>query len=215
MTLAGVLCLASVGGVSAYLTDYEKAANQFTVGKVYIDLKEPELKPEEKKKIEPAKVIQKDPQIKNTGINDAFVYMEVSIPMANVEAASENGKRLGKKEQELFYFRSKRQTGQLNATEQQEIVDGHIHMHIMKMLKPEQTTNTLFDTVKFLNMIEGQMDEKESEIPIRAYAIQTSYTGGSSENVSEQIKAAYEKYVNQNKESGWKSNRVTESGKQV
>ena len=37
------------------------------------------------------------------------------------------------------------------------------------------------------------------EIPVRAYAIQTSYTGGSSDNLSEQIKAAYEKYVNQNK----------------
>jgi len=53
--------------------------------------------------------------------------------------------------------------------------------------------------VKFLNLIEGQLDGQTFEIPVRAYAIQTSYTGGSSDNLSEQIKAAYEKYVNQNK----------------
>ena len=78
-----------------------------TVGKVDIELKEPEWKPEENKKIEPSKVIHKDPQITNTGTNDAFVYMEVSIPMANVEAAAENGERLGKKVQELFSFEAK------------------------------------------------------------------------------------------------------------
>ena len=37
---AGILCLASVGGISAYLTDFDKADNQFTVGKVSIDLEE-------------------------------------------------------------------------------------------------------------------------------------------------------------------------------
>ena len=36
--VAGVLCLASIGGVSAYLTDFDKKDNQFTVGKVSIKL---------------------------------------------------------------------------------------------------------------------------------------------------------------------------------
>ena len=52
MALAGILCLASVGGVSAYLTDYEKVSNEFKVGKVDIELKEPEWKPEENRIIE-------------------------------------------------------------------------------------------------------------------------------------------------------------------
>ena len=38
--LTGALCLAVLGGVSAYLTDYDKADNQFTVGKVEIELEE-------------------------------------------------------------------------------------------------------------------------------------------------------------------------------
>ena len=197
MTLAGILCLASVGGVSAYLTDYEKVSNEFTVGKVDIELKEPEWKPEENKKIEPSKVIHKDPQITNTGTNDAFVYMEVSIPMANVEAAAENGERLGKKVQELFYFEAKDSWMQLSV---QNTESRRTYTYAYKkILKPQETSETLFDTVKFLNLIEGQLDGQTFEIPVRAYAIQTSYTGGSSDNLSEQIKAAYEKYVNQNK----------------
>ena len=197
MTLAGILCLASVGGVSAYLTDYEKVSNEFTVGKVYIELKEPEWKPEENKKIEPSKVIHKDPQITNTGTNDAFVYMEVSIPMANVEAAAENGERLGKKVQELFYFEAKDSWMQLSV-QNTESRRTYTYAYT-KILKPQETSEALFDTVKFLNLIEGQLDGQTFEIPVRAYAIQTSYTGGSSDNLSEQIKAAYEKYVNQNK----------------
>ena len=197
MALAGILCLASVGGVSAYLTDYEKVSNEFTVGKVDIELKEPEWKPEENKKIEPSKVIHKDPQITNTGTNDAFVYMEVSIPMANVEAAAENGERLGKKVQELFYFEAKDNWMQLSV---QNTESRRTYTYAYKkILKPQETSESLFDTVKFLNLIEGQLDGQTFEIPVRAYAIQTSYTGGSSDNLSEQIKAAYEKYVNQNK----------------
>ena len=197
MTLAGILCLASVGGVSAYLTDYEKVSNEFTVGKVDIELKEPEWKPEENKKIEPSKEIHKDPQITNTGTNDAFVYMEVSIPMANVEAAAENGERLGKKVPELFYFEAKDSWMQLSV---QKTESRRTYTYAYKkILKPQETSETLFDTVKFLNLIEGQLDGQTLEIPVRAYAIQTSYTGGSSDNLSEQIKAAYEKYVNQNK----------------
>ena len=197
MTLAGILCLASVGGVSAYLTDYEKVSNEFTVGKVDIELKEPEWKPEENKKIEPSKVIHKDPQITNTGTNDAFVYMEVSIPMANVEAAAENGERLGKKVQEFFSFEAKDSWMQMSV-QNTESRRTYTYAYT-KILKPQETSEALFDTVKFLNLIEGQLDGQTFEIPVRAYAIQTSSTGGSSDNLSEQIKAAYEKYVNQNK----------------
>ena len=197
MALAGVLCLATVGGVSAYLTDYEKVSNEFTVGKVDIDLDEPEWKPEENQKLEPSKVIHKDPQITNTGTNDAFVYMEVSIPMANVEAASETGERLGKKMQELFTFDAKSSWMQLKA---QNTENSRIYTYAYtKILKPNEKSEALFDTVKFINLVEGQLDGKPLEIPVRAYAIQTSYTGGSSENLTEQIKTAYEKYVNQNK----------------
>lgn len=195
--LTGALCLASVGGVSAYLTDFEKVTNQFTVGKVDIEVSEENWKPEDNKKIEPGKVINKDPKITNTGINDAFVYMEVSIPMADVTAAADNGSRLEKRMQELFSFESKKSWTKLDS---KKIGDNQVYVFTYnKILKPNETTETLFDTVKFLNIIEGQLDGQQLEIPIRTYAIQASYTGGDAENVIEQAQNAYEKYVNQNK----------------
>ena len=97
LLLAGVLGLASIGGVSAYLTDFDSAQNQFTVGKVDIELDEPNWTPEEYTKIEPGKEIDKDPQITNTGVNDAFVYLEISVPMADVMAADTDGSRQDRK----------------------------------------------------------------------------------------------------------------------
>lgn len=195
---AGILCLASVGGISAYLTDFDKADNQFTVGKVSIDLEEPGFDQEEQTKIEPGKEVKKDPQIKNTGVNDAFVYLEVAVPMADVETAAEDGTRLDLKNQELFSFQASSSWMKLSSRKAGE---DQIYVYAYnQILKPEQITDALFDSVKFINLIEGQLDEQKLNIPIRAYAIQTSYTGGDTGSVTDQAKAAYEKYVNQNKD---------------
>ena len=197
LLLTGVLCLASVGGVSAYLTDFDHVSNQFTVGKVDVKLTEDNWKPDDNKKMEPGKVISKDPKIKNTGINDTFAYLEVSIPMANVMAAADNGSRLEQREQELFLFESKNSWTKLSA---RKVGSNQVYVFAYnKILKPQETTESLFDTVKFLNIIEGQLDGQQLEIPIRAYAIQTSYTGGDAASVVEQARNAYQKYVNQNK----------------
>ena len=195
---AGVLCLATIGGVSAYLTDFDKAENQFTVGKVSIEVDEPNWHEDEQTKIEPGKEISKDPQIKNTGVNDAFVYLEVSIPMADVEAVSDSGTRLKQKTQELFSFQAQDNWTKL---ESKKSGDNQIYVYAYnEILQPEQITEALFDSVKFLNIVEGQLDEQQLNIPIRAYAIQASYTGGDFSSVTEQAKVAYEKYVNQNKD---------------
>lgn len=194
---AGVLGMAMIGGVSAYLTDYDKALNQFTVGKVDIQLEEPNWKPEEHTKIEPGKDITKDPRIKNTGLNDAFVYLEISVPMADVTAADQQGNRLDQKLQELFTFSTKENWTRLE-TKKKDAYTIYVYAYD-KVLKPEQTTGTLFDTVKFLNIIEDQLDTQQIDMPVRAYAIQTSYTGGDKGSIQEQARNAYEKYVNQNR----------------
>lgn len=196
--LTGVLCLTALGGVSAYLTDYDKALNQFTVGKVDIELEEPNWKPEDHTKIESGKDIDKDPQIKNTGVNDAFVYLEINVPMADVIAADPEGNRLDQKVQELFSFSAKAGWTRLE-TKKKENQMIYVYAYD-KVLKPEETTGSLFDTVKFLNIIEGQLDTQQLDMPVRAYAIQTSYTGGDKGSIPDQARSAYEKYVNQNRD---------------
>ncbi len=198
LLLTGVLCLAGIGGVSAYLTDYDQASNQFTVGKVDISLEEKNWKPEEHTKLEPGEDIKKDPQIRNTGTNDAFVYLEVSVPMAAVTAVGDDGFRQNEKLQELFSFQAKEGWTRLDAR-----ISGNSQVYVYtynKILKPDEITESLFDKVTFLNIIEGQLDGEALEIPVRAYAIQTTGTGGDNSNVLNQAKSAYEKYVNQNRD---------------
>lgn len=194
--ICGVAGMAALGGTSAYLTDYDSTVNEFTVGKVEIDLEEPNWKPDENISIEPSEEIEKDPQIKNTGVNDSFVYLEVSIPMAEVVTADAEGNRIDKKLTELFSYTKDSSWTQIEA----KTLNGNkVYTYCYnKVLKPEETTTALFKSVTFANVIEGQLDTKHFEIPIRAYAIQTVNTGGDTGTVIQQATTAYQKYVNQN-----------------
>ena len=78
----------------------------------------------------------------------------------------------------------------------QNMVYTYVYNHI---LKPGTKTTTLFDTVTFANIIEGQLDTQQIDMPVRAYAIQATNTGDDKTTVLEQATAAYQKYVNQNK----------------
>lgn len=196
---AAICCAAgalAAGGTMAYLTDYDKTVNEFTVGKVDIELQEPNWKPEENTKLEPSQQIRKDPQVKNIGKNDAFVYLEVSIPMADVITADEAGNRIDRKNTELFTF-----TKKADWTSLETKTSGQNKIYTFaynKILKPGQTSTTLFDTITFANIIEGQLDTRQFTVPVRAYSIQTVNTGGDAGTVAQQAAAAYQKYVKQN-----------------
>ena len=149
IALAAVITALAAGGTAAYLTDFETATNSFTVGKVDIDLDEPNCKPEDNAKTE------------------------------------------------LFSFTKNKDWTQLERTEVgQNMVYTYAYNHI---LKPGTKTTTLFDTVTFANIIEGQLDTQQIDMPVRAYAIQATNTGDDKTTVLEQATAAYQKYVNQNK----------------
>ena len=47
----------------------------------------------------------------------------------------------------------------------------------MTVLAPGQTTGTLFDTVKFINIIEEQLDGQDLDILIETMGIQTADLG--------------------------------------
>ena len=93
IALAAMVAALAAGGTAAYLTDFETATNSFTIGKVDIELDEPNWKPDDNTKLVPTQVIKKDPYVKNKGINEAFVYLEVSVPVRNVITAAQDGTR--------------------------------------------------------------------------------------------------------------------------
>ena len=197
IALAAMLAALAAGGTAAYLTDFETATNSFTVGKVDIELDEPNWKPDDNTKIVPTQVIKKDPFIKNRGINEAFVYLEVSVPVRNVITAAQDGTRNALAKTELFSYTKNKEWTQLERKAiGQNMVDTYAYNHI---LKPGEKTTTLFNTVTFANIIEGQLDTQQLDMPVRAYAIQSTNTGEDKTTIPEQAAAAYQKYVNQNK----------------
>lgn len=67
----------AVAGTLAYLTDRDSKVNTFTVGDVKIELTE---EFEQGAALVPGVDIEKTPTIKNTGKNDAYVWMTYAIP---------------------------------------------------------------------------------------------------------------------------------------
>lgn len=86
-----LLCVILIGTINAYFTDGETKTNTFTIGKVKIDLQEPNWTPPEN--ITPNQEISKNPQIANTGKNEAFVYLEVHVPRQSIITAEQDGSR--------------------------------------------------------------------------------------------------------------------------
>ena len=197
IALAAMVAALAAGGTAAYLTDFESATNSFTVGKVDIELDEPNWKPDDNTKLVPTQVIKKDPFVKNLGVNDAFVYLEVSVPVRNVITAALDGTRNAQAKTEVFSYTKNKEWTQM---ERKEIGQNMVYTYAYNsILKPGEKTTTLFDTVTFANIIEGQLDTQQLDMPVRAYAIQSTNTGDDKTTVLEQATAAYQKYVNQNK----------------
>ena len=194
---AAVIVSLCIGGTIAYLTDYDVAANEFTIGKVDIELQEPNWKPENYTRILPTQEITKDPVVKNTGKNDAYVYLEVSVPVQKLVTADASGFRKPAADTELFSYTASNDWFLM----QNYLKDGkQVRIYAYsKILKPGETSTALFTKMTFANVIEGQIDGKTFNVPVRAYAIQTTNTGGGLESVTEQAVNAFKSYLNQNK----------------
>lgn len=201
LAVAGVI---GTSGILAYLTDNDSATNKFTVGKVDIDLVEDtwdnatdtdgDEVPDFAEEITANQTIEKDPKIQNIGKNDAYVYLEVKVPVAEVKTVADDGTPLNNGDAtatELFTFEVNEGWTQLSRTEGTGEVTYVYYYN--EVVAPNGETGTLFDEVKFANVIEGQVDDTViQEIDIKAYAIQSDNLAG-----DETVAEAYEIYVNQ------------------
>ncbi|MDO4486146.1 MAG: SipW-dependent-type signal peptide-containing protein [Bacillota bacterium] len=181
-----MLILLAVGAVSAYFTSSDKADNIWTVGEVKIALEEPGWDPDNPpENIAPNQSFVKDPQIRNTGSNDAYVFLKVRIPVANVITADEaTGERIAAADRELFEYTMNNGWYQLeNGTP--ETIDEKDYMTYIyaygsrdactALPSGNVTAEALFDQVRFINVIEGQgLENTELKMPIEAYGIQTT-----------------------------------------
>ncbi len=194
--LAGLLAaLTTIGWVSAYFTDTDTSVTTFTIGKVEIDLQEPEWEakedldgngiPDEAERMEPAQNITKDPLVENTGTNDAFIFVTVETPYRNLITANIDGTKNPAKDVAVYAYETNVNWILLGTTykkdeEEHYISEKKLYAYAKEdgtciPLKSGASTNTLFDRVTVANILEGQVSEGEKlEQIITAYGIQTT-----------------------------------------
>jgi len=96
-----MVAVLALSGIAAYFTATDSATNTFTVGSVEVDQTEPTWDnlpdtdhdgiPDPAEDVVPNKEIDKDPMVKNTGINDAYVFTAVAVPKKVVKVAKVDG----------------------------------------------------------------------------------------------------------------------------
>lgn len=109
-----------IGGTLAYLTDQTDATNTFTFGDVKVNTIETDWDltdedndgvPDAAEDEVPNQQTPKSVQAENVGVNDAIVFVKITVPLENVTRVFDDGtvqlKADGthdKKKQEIFYF---------------------------------------------------------------------------------------------------------------
>lgn len=178
-----LVALLTIGGISAYFVDKDTIQNTFTVGSVDIFLDEPNW--EEEDKVFPNQTLPKDPQVTNIGDNDAYIFVEVEVPYATVRTESTNGIVSPSKEQELFTYDVNEGWVEISSTKDEEKgVVMHLYAYAkdysMIALKPDITTQTVFDTISYINVIDGEANLENSvqNVVVTAKAIQTNGLDG-------------------------------------
>ena len=194
--IMGVMAVLAVsGGILAYFTDTEEKVNNFTVGSVEIELQEPvwdskpdangNKMPDEAENILPLQTITKDPRVKNTGNNDAYMFLTVEVPCKNVITVNADGTKNAQAMTELYQFTADTSWYYLGKCpvyegEGNQVAVKHLYAYandrrLCVEVAPGASTTPLFQSVTFVNLMEGQgVDNQPLEIDINAYAIQTS-----------------------------------------
>ncbi|MCD8362302.1 MAG: SipW-dependent-type signal peptide-containing protein [Lachnospiraceae bacterium] len=223
------ICLACAGGAFAYLTNTKTVTNTFSIGEVSIDLLEPDYPgngSDETTDLTALQEVPKDPQIYNSGKNRIVAFLHVDIPMASVIVTDEAGRRQPEENRELLAFRTTDGTynsvndcwhlistvyldGNKQKTTQKEAVICRRLYGCENVIDVGKTTDSLFDAIRLINLVEGQLDGQTLEIPLFAYAIQAENITGlttadmqSEVLTTEELANIWEVYFTQNNAGG-------------
>ena len=198
--LTGVLAFGGVAGVLAYQTDKETMDNILTVGDVTINLTEehwPGNNDSSVKNKLSNQEIPKDPVVTNTGVNDAVVFLKVTVPVENVTSVNTDKSKDTTKKQEVVYFKltndavsthanhfnsnwieltSKEDGTDLSGTTRTYVFGYNKRIHGVNSTDGSTgstSTDALFDKIQLKELVEGSLPSgTEKSIKIDAYAIQ-------------------------------------------
>ena len=201
-----------VKGITAYLTATASKINTFTVGSVSINLLEPQwdnLADENNNGIKDVaenltakQTVTKDPQVENTGRNEAYVYLKVKVPKAKISQYDSTTSEL------FTYSVNEGWTALADTTvdEQDYIERVYYYSANDATLAPNTTTEALFNSVTFANIksLPQELQLDQELVEITAYAIQTNNIDGITNEMTtaQKVKKAYETYFDQELTTG-------------
>ena len=168
-----------VGSASAYFTDKDTTSNTFIIGNIALELKEPSWNDVNARYIEPKQSIPRDPQVTNTGSNPEYVFIEVMVPVADVQTAGEDGTVNAAAAIDLFTYTINDSEWDLVTSARNTDTASYVYAYAkngaMTVLEKNTTSASLFNSVEFANVASGQgLDGASVEMKINAYAIQTT-----------------------------------------
>jgi len=130
LAACGLVGVLAIGGTMAYLTSTQSATNTFTVGKVNVELNEPNFPgvdeddedpsdpevdpnkdtddngiPDINEHQVPNQETNKDPKLTNTGVSDSVVFFKVTVPVREFTHVASDGTVGEKSRDELYYFK--------------------------------------------------------------------------------------------------------------
>lgn len=152
----------SIGGTMAYLTDKEQVKNTFTVGNVAIALEEESWDETIDHHIVPGTEFDKDPSVKNIGLEDAWIAVKIDMPN-ELKSLVESGK---------VVFDKLNDDGKW----EQDSTDSYIYYYKTAAASDESTSD-IFKKVLFsedLTSEELAVLKSETNITVKAAAVQVS-----------------------------------------
>lgn len=193
-----------ITGALAILTDTDSAKNIFTVGNVDIEILEPNWVESDAQEIVPKQEIVKDPLIKNTGENNAYVYIGLWVPKLDgvkitTDEPQDDGTYL-KTENDFELFNYVVNNGwteltQYRSQDPEQSYNYYLYAYDTA-LAPKTQSGSLFDKVVVKDLVSGfeTLLPEYSNIVVQGFAIQSDFYN----NEATDAESAWTLFVNQN-----------------
>ena len=179
LVLSAVSLLAVVGIVWAYGTSMDSNTNTFTVGNVNIELNEEHWDAESATDMKPGYIAEKDPVVTNSGGNNAFAFIEVSVPKKNIYTYDPVTKTRNEQAvTPLFTLKDiSPEWVLINTDNSSEDIIKYVYAYGTSSectaLKSGESTPAVFLSTQYCYAVEGQDLDKDSlVVTVKAFAIQ-------------------------------------------
>ena len=174
--LSAALVLAALlgpGATLAYMTDSENTVNTVDPAKLSLRLDEPAFI--DGQKMRPGDSIAKDPEVTNTDSVPMLVFLTVEVPEADVRTVDpETKKIIESREHELFSYDVSDSWRLLDSYFVEERCAVAYVYGYLEVLPRGETTAPLFNSVTFLNILEGEIAKGTVlTVDLNAFGIQS------------------------------------------